>query len=220
MLNLTDFVNLTRLDCTSNRQLTNLILSDCGNLTELTCFTNSLTNLDLSKCVNLTLLNCSFNQLTNTNFLTTIPHPEKLNFLDIGYNNFLEQNLNCFSPFINLEWIWLYNNNFVAGSLAPLAPLTKLWWLAIKDTNLTSGLEHLSESLERIHCNGELAKQLVNYKKEDRIVYYDYQAWRKDHPELIKSTQLKLEARKEKLLIESKELTLEYEQQQLIIKNN
>jgi len=129
--------------------------------------------------------------VVDTNFLTTIPHPKKLTFLDIGHNNFLEQDLSCFSPFINLKWLWLYDDNFT-GSLSPLAPLTKLWWLDIKDTNLTSGLEYLPKSLIWILCNGKLAEQLkgYDYEKEER---YDYQAWRKDHLELVNRTKKTME---------------------------
>jgi len=56
-LDLSDFVNLEKLDCSGNL-LTNLDLTKCINMQELDCGTNELTELNLTNCVKLKELKC------------------------------------------------------------------------------------------------------------------------------------------------------------------
>jgi len=70
-LDLTDFVNLKKLDCSFNQ----------------------LTNLNLSKCEKLTHLNCSWNEFTSTEFLQAIPIKEELKVLQINNNREIKESL-------------------------------------------------------------------------------------------------------------------------------
>ena len=152
-----------------------LNLNNFVSLQDLSFHANELTNLIIKNCPNINKLYCSNSLLTNFDFL----NKGKLTVLDISHNNFPAQGLAIFSSLINLEELYLSNNSFF-GSLEPLQNLGKLKELFIKNTNVNKGLEYLSESLERIYCDGQLAKQLRNHAKKDgkEDVYYDYQAWR------------------------------------------
>src|SRR5437764_6137967 len=82
-LDLNDFINLRKLDCSNERiiqtdistldsyhfrnKLTSLDVSNCWQLTELNCSINRLDNLDISKNTKLTKLNCNSNNLSNIN---------------------------------------------------------------------------------------------------------------------------------------------------------
>jgi hypothetical protein len=134
-LKLEGFVNLERLDC-ANNQLTNLDLSDCGNLKLLWCWGNQ--------------------QLPNLDFLNTLKNSEKLVKICISNNNFSKSDLTPFSKFVNLEELDLgnNNNNNFTGSLEPLAGLVKLKTLSINSTDIDSGLEYLPESVEDFSCSG------------------------------------------------------------------
>lgn len=60
-----------------------LDLSEFSNLEELDCSCNELTGLNLSKCTNLSKLNCSINLFDDLDFLTKLPNPDKLIYLNI-----------------------------------------------------------------------------------------------------------------------------------------
>jgi len=87
--------------------------------------------------------------------------PEKLTELNLGNNDFDEQDLTCFSRFTKLEKLYLGSGNTAVrqknvynkfyGSLEPLKDLTKLKKLDISNTDIDSGLEHLY-SVERLYC--------------------------------------------------------------------
>ncbi|CAI2178337.1 3483_t:CDS:2 [Funneliformis geosporum] len=135
-LDLSEFINLEELDCSSN-QLTRLNISNCPNLEMLVCCGNLLTNLDLR-------------------------NNSKLEMLNIGDNNFSEQDLSFLSHLVNLEVVVIGNkdekkiqqgiyNHFV-GSLEPLKDLIKLECLDIRNTDIDEGLEHLPENLEEFIC--------------------------------------------------------------------
>ena len=70
-----------------------LKLGEFSNLEKFRSLDNGLTELDLSECVKLRELSCSRNNLTNTGFLRTIPSPEKLTYLNIGNNDISNQDL-------------------------------------------------------------------------------------------------------------------------------
>ncbi|MCE8163176.1 MAG: protein kinase [Candidatus Moeniiplasma glomeromycotorum] len=106
---------------------------------------NLTDGLDLSDFKNLEELNCSKNNLTNCYFLNTLPHPEKITYLNLG-NNKISQNLVVFGRFGNLKYLDLCNNPFF-GSLEPLNKLEKIKSLDISDTDLNNGVEYLPESL-------------------------------------------------------------------------
>ncbi|CAG8835943.1 26187_t:CDS:2, partial [Racocetra persica] len=125
-LNLSDFVNLEKLDCSHN-QITHLEITDCTNLKKLDCSNNQLTNLDL----------------TNN---------KKLEILDIRINNFSKkQDLTFLSHLVNLE-IGQGTCNYFTGSLEFLKNLNKLKKLDIDGTDIDSGLEYLPNSIEKFYC--------------------------------------------------------------------
>src|SRR5438128_178551 len=59
-LDLSDFVNLEKLICSSNK-LTELNLGKCSKLIFLDCYNNELTSLDLSQCNELEHFECDSN---------------------------------------------------------------------------------------------------------------------------------------------------------------
>jgi hypothetical protein len=221
-LDVSDCLQLRELRCSSN-QLTNLDVSNCLQLRELHCSNNQLTNLDVSNNRQLEQVSCSGNKLTNLDFtgldkiekifccetklanlefLNTI-NPANLVTLRINYNKFPARDLSCFTPFYNLERLYIGGNPFY-GSLKPLRNLTSLKGIGIADTDIDSGLEYLPEDFFKVnatasgfglrggyfkrnlYCTGKLAVQLKNYKIEnDPLRNYNWEAWKRDNQELI-----------------------------------
>jgi len=139
----------------------NLNLGGFVSLERLQCGRNDLTNLNLSDCHQLKVLNCYINLLTETNFLVTIPRPEKLIHLDMGDNPVGKQELSIFNRFKNLTHLYfntyqefqreevdknLYND--FSGSLKNLKNLTKLQEIDITNTDVNDGLEYLPENVK------------------------------------------------------------------------
>jgi hypothetical protein len=103
-------------------------------------------NFDLSDFANLQEIYLFDSNLTSTDFLKTVPYPEKLIHLNIGNNNFAEQNLSFLEKFINLEEIRLgnYNSkkieqgiyNRFKDSLSFLKNMTKLENIDISNTDI------------------------------------------------------------------------------------
>jgi hypothetical protein len=60
-------------------------------------------DLDLRKYFNLECFNLGDNKITSTDFLNTLPNPEKLKILMISCNNIQPTNISVFSRFINLK---------------------------------------------------------------------------------------------------------------------
>jgi len=133
------------------------------NLKGLNCSNNKLTNLDLSDCSELTKLECHLNELTDTSFLTNLPDPKNLTYLNIESNNFSEQDLAFLNKLVNLEELHLGTteegrvkenkyNRFV-GSLEPLGDLRKLKILDISNIDIENGLDFLPENVKEIYCS-------------------------------------------------------------------
>jgi hypothetical protein len=114
----------------------------------------NITDLDLSGCSNLEQITVEDNPLlASIDFLTHLPNPEKLNYLEIRNNNFAAATLDFLEPFVNLKSLRLGMNhhekisdliekgtyNKFHGSLKPLKDLKKLSILDISDTDIDSG---------------------------------------------------------------------------------
>lgn len=205
------FDNLEYLTCGDN-EITNVKLNNLPKLTTFCCCNAELSKLTVNNCPNISHFDCKLNLIKEFDFDSL--NFEKLKYLELYNNNFQEQNLTCFSKFINLEKLFLgkimhdYGGNWASrhlytsecnqfsGSLKPLQNLTKLKILDITNTNLDFGLEYLPESLEEIHCDisqssetrcGILRQQLEPYEKRNdyNVSWYDYQTWRKANQSLI-----------------------------------
>jgi hypothetical protein len=80
-------------------------------------------------------------------------------------NNISEQDLSCFSRFINLNTLLIGNSdeskikqgiyNRFTGSLEFLKDLTELKRLDIRNTDIDSGLEYLPNKVEEFHCSAD-----------------------------------------------------------------
>ncbi|CAG8473589.1 1908_t:CDS:2 [Scutellospora calospora] len=155
---------LKEIDCSRNN-LTNLVINQQPYLTYLACEGNeNLTNLTVTNNPSLTELYCSNCQLTNTNFI--LANNPQLTILNCSNNQLT--NLNFFTQLTSLKKL-LLRDNPLTGSLASLQNCQQLNYLSISNTNLNSGLEYLPKSLERLECDGELAKQLKGYEKEKYV---------------------------------------------------
>ncbi|CAJ0824579.1 22174_t:CDS:2 [Entrophospora sp. SA101] len=186
-LDLSEYVNVGRIRVNEDylkSPLTKLTLGEKPKLTYLDCSYNLLTNLDLSQCPNLTEIYCSDNQLTSINFLKQLPHPEKLNELELANNNIEPTNLEFLRPFINLKYKLTlgndepekYRNNIYNrfyGSLEPLRNMTKLPSLCIDGTDIDEGLEYLPDTVGTINCDPKLPNQKV-VKIQDQLRPYNY----------------------------------------------
>ena len=133
------------LDLANKSLFGELLISDFPNLSRLDCRYNQLTKLAIANCPQLKFLNTGNNCVTNL----VIDYPKQLTSLGIHNNNFPSQDLSFFQHFTNLEDVWLGNNPFY-GSLEPLKELKRLKNLDISHTNIDRGLEYLSERSEQI----------------------------------------------------------------------
>ena len=100
---------ITKLDFSLKNLEGELDLSDFINLEKLNCSFNQLTNLGLSKCFQLTELNCRGNLLTS---LTLPTNPTNLKELNLSDNNFPAQDLSFLVPYTSLERLELENGIF------------------------------------------------------------------------------------------------------------
>src|SRR5437764_6921848 len=103
-LDLNDFVNLRKLDCSNERviqtdksswdsyqfrnELTGLDVSNCWQLIELNCSLNQLNNLNISKNTELTKLYCDSNNLSNLDV------SENVNLIELRCSHNRLNNLN------------------------------------------------------------------------------------------------------------------------------
>lgn len=147
---------ITDLNINSKDLEGELKLTGFFKLKKLDCAWNKLIDLDLSNCHELTWIECQGNLLTSTSFLATLPSPQKLTFLYMGENDFVEQDLSFLRPFMNLEFLRIWNShqnrinngliNRFHGSLKYLRNMKNLKQLGIGNTDVDSGLEYLAES--------------------------------------------------------------------------
>ncbi|CAB4433388.1 unnamed protein product [Rhizophagus irregularis] len=155
---LTDFINLEKIDCSEN-QITSLDISKNKLLTDINCSNNKLTSLDLRNCLNIKSVTANCNQLNELKLPDS--NNEKLEYLNLLDNSF-SQNLNCFGHLVNLKELLIGNidgdriqqgkyNQFY-GSLEPLESLIKLESLSIGNSDIDSGLEFLSDSIKNFRC--------------------------------------------------------------------
>ena len=72
------------LDISSKNLAGILNLSDFINLEKLNCSRNYLTSLELNKCEKLVEIDCCYNLLDDLDFLKKLPNPKKLSFLDLN----------------------------------------------------------------------------------------------------------------------------------------
>ena len=89
------------------KNLTGLLnLNDFVNLKELNCFFGQITQIDLSNCNQLSEISCVNNKLESIKFPSQV---ETLTCLNLTNNNFPEQDLSLFSRLINLEELGIGN---------------------------------------------------------------------------------------------------------------
>lgn len=114
----------------------------------------------MSGCPNLEELDCAENQLTSVDFLSNLPHPEKLKKLLIYDNDIKLTKLDFLRPFVNLEDCRIGENIFKGGydllkrlrqktynkfhgSLEPIKNLTKLEKFCVAGTDVEEGIEYI-----------------------------------------------------------------------------
>jgi Leucine-rich repeat (LRR) protein len=180
VLDLTDFINLSSLNCHDNEltgirtkeNLKNFRQLRCYNnlieyldntelfpgLTFLECSYNELKTLNLSPLKDLTYLDCRDNELTDIDLSSL--DSEKLELLSLSNNNLSLRDLSFLSSFTKIKTLQIGNDapgkisngiyNRFFGSLEPLKDMNNLRTLCISETDTNEGLEHLSETLLNI----------------------------------------------------------------------
>ncbi|CAG8663654.1 18913_t:CDS:2 [Rhizophagus irregularis] len=197
-LDLSDFVNLEKLNCSEN-ELTSLDISKNKQLTEIDCSQNKLISLDLSNCLNIKLVTANCNQLNELKL--PVSNDLKLEYLNLLDNSF-SQNLDCFNQLFNLKELLIGNidgdriqlgiYNQFHGSLKPLKNLIKLESLSINNTDIEFGLEFLPDSIKNFRCLADqraeakvkkIYEQLEEYTLSPIEAFqgkYNLKAWRKN----------------------------------------
>jgi hypothetical protein len=138
-----------------------LDLSDFVNLKKLNCSENKLTSINLSNNKKIEFIDCSDNLLTDIDL--SHQNPENLQGIIIQNNNLSLRNLSIFSRFVKLENLFIGNDDEEKleqdiysrfhGSLEYLKRLKRLVRLDINGTDIDSGLEHLpTKFLEKFCC--------------------------------------------------------------------
>ncbi|CAG8609368.1 1875_t:CDS:1, partial [Scutellospora calospora] len=151
----------------SNKDLNGILdLKDFENLEKLNCSFNKITDIDISCCYKLQELVCLNNNLISTDFLSSLPFPEKITYLNIANNNFAESDLSFLSKFVSLEELRLgtFDENRViqneynrfCGSLRPLRKMIKLGILDISNTDIDNDYGYLPESARSIIYSSKL----------------------------------------------------------------
>jgi Leucine-rich repeat (LRR) protein len=124
---------ITKLNISGTNLTGELDLSDLVNLTRLDCPNNQLTSLNLVNCQQLKIFWGHDNLLTDLVLPTSA---EQLTSLSLSRNSFPTQQLTQFSHLVNCEYLDISNNPWT-GSLVPLSNLTKLKELRIDNSELT-----------------------------------------------------------------------------------
>ncbi|RGB40046.1 hypothetical protein C1646_800907 [Rhizophagus diaphanus] len=177
-LDLSEFVNLEKLNCSGN-DLTSLDISKNKHLTEIDCSQNKIISLDLSNCIYIKSITANCNQLIDIRL--PIVNSEKLEYLNLLDNSF-SQNLNYFSRFVNLKELLIGSidgdriqqgkfNNFY-GSMKPLKSMIKLKNLSINNTDIDSGLEFLPDCITNFRCLADKRSEAKVKKIYDQLGIY------------------------------------------------
>ncbi|RGB29753.1 hypothetical protein C1646_766189 [Rhizophagus diaphanus] len=234
-LDLSDFINLKKLDC-SNNKLTSLDISKNERLTEINCSQNNLISLDLSNCLNLKSVTANCNRLNELK-LPVIENSDKLEYLNLLDNSF-SQKLNCFGRLINLKDLHIGNTNegrikqgiynHFYGSLKPLKNTIKIENLSINNTDIDSGLEYLPDSIKIFQCSADkrpeaevirIFEQLKIYTMSSNDASqgrYNLKAWKKNWKLIKENETLQNQIKHvEKLTLDAKLIELEDENNSL-----
>ncbi|EXX73154.1 uncharacterized protein OCT59_006968 [Rhizophagus irregularis] len=177
-LDLSEFVNLEKLNCSGN-DLTSLDISKNKHLTEIDCSQNKIISLDLSNCLYIKSITANCNQLIDIRL--PIVNSEKLEYLNLLDNSF-SQNLNYFSRFVNLKELLIGSidgdriqqgkfNKFY-GSMKPLKSMIKLKSLSINNTDIDSGLEFLPDCITNFRCLADKRSEAKVKKIYDQLGIY------------------------------------------------
>ncbi|RHZ36158.1 leucine-rich repeat domain-containing protein [endosymbiont GvMRE of Glomus versiforme] len=209
---------IAKLDISRKNLTGSLDLNDFVNLERLNCSDNQLSHLYLTNYNKLIEIKCSSNKLKAINFPEQV---EKLTILDIRNNNFPKQDLSLFSHLVNLKELKIGNDhraktkqgiyNRFSGSLKPLQNLSQLYELDISNTDIDSGLEYLPDGVEDFWCSTK--------KMPDAKVKAIKEEWEYFNKDLKKCKEFNGSARKwldekysEKKRKEQNELNISYEE--------
>ncbi|CAG8483154.1 11579_t:CDS:1 [Funneliformis mosseae] len=199
--------DIISLDISNKKLKGPLRFEGFNKLKYLDCYNNDLTSLDVSDCTNLVSIRANYNRIHKIDLPRNDKGLEYLNLLD---NNFTDQDLRCFSRFVNLKDLHIGNTgtetdreeniyNRFHGSLEPLKTLINLESLSINNTDINSGLEYLPSSVEILRCSAKerkvkkICEDLSIFAMDDNDVFagrYNLKAWKKNW---ILSTKLEKE---------------------------
>lgn len=171
-----------------------LDLKDFTNLEKLDCSYNQITSLDLNGLKHLKVLYANDNCLESLDYSSL--DPQKLTGLIIDNNNLPEQDIAVFSDFNNLEDLRIGSDdkgkieqdiyNRFSGSLESLKKLTRLEDLGINNTDISSGVECLPSSVGKIRYSTTRPESKVKAITEELNSFLNRETnenWQEIHPD-------------------------------------
>lgn len=153
-LDISDKLNLTRIECYGNENLENLVITNCPELDYLDCNGCSLEALSVGSCSKLTSLYCDQNWLTSLDVV-----PDCLTCLECS-KNMLGGTLDL-TAFTKLDYLGC-NNNMLENLLLPPSVSTLICSTNnLSDLDITSCPELMKSDDEDSFCVGKQRKNKV-----------------------------------------------------------
>lgn len=153
-LDISDKLNLTRIECYGNENLENLVITNCPELESLDCNSCNLEALNVSSCSKLSSLYCDQNWLTSLDVA-----PDCLVSLDCS-QNMLGGTLDL-AAFTKLEYLGC-NNNMLENLILPPSVSTLICSTNnLSELDITSCPELMKSGDEDSFCVGKQRKNKV-----------------------------------------------------------
>lgn len=153
-LDISEKLNLTRIECYGNDNLENLVITNCPELESLDCNSCNLEALNVSSCSKLSSLYCDQNWLTSLDVA-----PDCLVSLDCS-QNMLGGTLDL-AAFTKLEYLGCNNNMLEKLLLPPSVSTLRCQTNNLSDLDITACSELMKDTDEDSFCVGKQRKNKV-----------------------------------------------------------
>lgn len=153
-LDISEKLNLTRIECYGNDNLENLVITNCPELESLDCNSCNLEALNVSSCSKLSSLYCDQNWLTSLDVA-----PDCLVSLDCS-QNMLGGTLDL-AAFTKLEYLGCNNNMLEKLLLPPSVSTLRCQTNNLSDLDITACSELMKDTDEDSFCVGKQRQNKV-----------------------------------------------------------